>query len=94
MSTGLQEVRILSGISPAINREDGGRRAACEEINLLVTISTTFRCMGTILARTRAASVEVDLNSRPMTRAKGRCAALREAETHFFLIAAAQTEKL
>ena len=94
MSTGLQEVRILSGISPAINREDGGRRAACEEINLLVTISTTFRCKGTMFARMRAAFVEVDLNSRPMTSAKGRCAALKEATTHFFLITEAQTEQL
>jgi hypothetical protein len=46
------------------------------------------------LARTRAASVEVDLNSRPKTSAKGRCEALREAITRFFLIAEAQTEQL
>ena len=70
---------ILSGISPAIRREDGGSRLTSVEINLLVTISTTFKCKGTMIARKRAASVEVDLNSRPMTRAKGRCAALREA---------------
>ena len=63
MLTGLQEDRILSGISPAISRVDGGRRLACVEINLLVTISTTLRCKGTMFARTRAASVEVDLNS-------------------------------
>jgi hypothetical protein len=46
------------------------------------------------LARTRAASVEVDLNSRPTTSAKGRCAALREATTLFFLTAEAQTAQL
>jgi hypothetical protein len=43
MPAGLQEVRILSGISPEIHREGGGRKAACEEINHSVTISTTFR---------------------------------------------------
>jgi hypothetical protein len=94
MSTGLQEVRILSGISPTMSREDGGRRAVCVEINLFVTISITLRCKGIILARTRAASVEVDLNSRPMTSAKGRWAALREATTRFLRIAEAQTEQL
>ena len=94
MLTGLQEDRILSGISPAISRVDGDRRLACVEINLLVTISTTFRCKGTMFARTRAASVQVDLNSRPTTSAKGRCAALREATTCFFLIAEAQAAQL
>ena len=93
MSTGLKEIRILSGIYPTISREDGGRRSACVEINLLVTISTTFRCKGTILARTRAASVEINLNSRPMTSVKGRCTDLREAKTRFSPVAEGQTKQ-
>ena len=51
-------------------------------------------CKGNKLARTRAASVEVDLNRRPMASANGHCAALRAAKFRYWIIADAQTEQL
>jgi hypothetical protein len=47
-----------------------------------------------MLAKMRAASVDVDLNSQPMANAKGRYADCRAAITRFPWIAETQTEQL
>ena len=58
-------------------------------MDLFSTVSTTLRCRGKILARMRAASVDVDLKSRPMANAN-----FRAAITRFLRMAEAQTEQL
>jgi len=88
------ELRIRLGISPANEHEEGGRKSDRFESALLQTISKTFKCKGRILARTSAASVDVDLKRRLNTRAKGRCADLRAETTFFLVIEEAHTAQL
>jgi hypothetical protein len=94
MPAGVSDFRILAEVSPAICNDEGGRRAARAEKDLFRTVSIILRCRGKMLARMRAASVDVDLNSRPIDNAKGRWADFRAATTRFLRMAEAQTEQL
>jgi hypothetical protein len=94
MPAGASDARILAEIPPATCNDEGGRRAARVEMDLFRTVLMILRCRGRMLARMRAASVDVDLNSRPMVSAKGRWADFRTAITRFLRMAEAQTEQL
>ncbi len=91
MPAGVSEARILAEVSPATCNDEGGRRAARAETDLFRIVSIIFRCRGKMLARMRAASVDVDLNSRSIDNAK---ADFRAATTRFQRMAEAQTEQL
>jgi hypothetical protein len=80
MPAGASDARILAEIPPATCNDEGGRRAARVEMDLFSTVSMILRCRGRMLARMRAASVDVDLKRRPMVSAKGRWADFRAAD--------------
>ena len=94
MPAGASDARILAEVSPSTCNDEGGRRATRAEMDLFRTVSMILRCRGRMLARMRAASVDVDLNSRPMVNAKGRWVDFRTAITRFLRMAEAQTEQL
>jgi hypothetical protein len=54
------------------DRVEGGRKPARGPSALFIEISRIFRCKGIRFAKTRAASVDVDLYSLAMVIAKGR----------------------
>lgn len=91
---GVAALRIRLGISPTNNCEDPGSNSERAESERLATISSTFKCNGIMFASTRAASVQVDLNKRPMIKANGRWADLRDLTIFFLLVAEAHTEQL
>jgi hypothetical protein len=74
MAAGASEARILAEVPRATCNDAGGRRTARAETDLFRTVSMILWCRGRMLARMRAASVDDDLNSRPMVIAKGHWA--------------------